>query len=420
MKVLIIGNGGRESTIAWKLSQSKKVGKIFIAPGNGGTLKYGENIDIAVDDIRGLIKFAKENTIDLTVVGPELPLTLGIVDEFEKEGLKAFGPSKLAAQLEGSKEFSKDLMKKYDIPTAEYGTFTEYEDAKKYLEEKGAPIVIKADGLAAGKGVIVALTMEEARVGLKTIMEDKKFGKSGSKVVIEEFMDGEEASILAFTDGNTIVPMVSSQDHKRIYDGDKGPNTGGMGTYSPAPIVTEEMNKKVYETILKPTIDGLKKEGIKYKGILYAGLMIMEDEVKVVEFNARFGDPETQVVLSRLESDLFKIFMAVVEEKLDEIEIKWDNEAAVCVVMAAGGYPESYKKGDKITGIETAEESGLLVFHAGTKKENNEILTNGGRVLGVVGKDKTIKDAVKKVYSNIDEIKFEDKYYRKDIAYRAL
>ncbi len=420
MKVLIIGNGGRESTIAWKLSQSKKVNEIFIAPGNGGTLEYGKNVDIAVDDINGLIEFTKKNNIDLTIVGPELPLTLGIVDEFEKEGLKAFGPSKLASQVEGSKEFSKNLMKKYDIPTAEYGTFIEYEEAKKYLEEKGAPIVIKADGLAGGKGVIVALTIEEARVGLKSIMEDKKFGSSGTKVVIEEFMDGEEASILAFTDGNTIVPMVSSQDHKRIYEGDKGPNTGGMGTYSPAPVVTEEINKKVYETILKPTIDGLKKEGIKYKGILYAGLMIMKDEVKVVEFNARFGDPETQVVLSRLESDLFEIFMAVVEEKLDEIEVKWDDKATVCVVMAAGGYPESYKKGDKITGIDKAKEAGLLVFHAGTKKDNNDIVTNGGRVLGIVGKDKTIKDAVKKVYSNIDKINYEGKYYRKDIAYRAL
>lgn len=420
MKVLVIGSGGREAAIAWKLSQSKKIKEIFIAPGNGGTHQYGKNINIKVEDIEGLKKFAIENKIDLTVVGPEIPLTMGIVDEFEKEGLKAFGPSKLAAQVEGSKDFSKNIMKKYNIPTAEYETFTEYEAAKKYIEEKGAPIVIKADGLAAGKGVIVAMTMEEAQNGLKEIMQDKIFGESNSKVVIEEYMDGEEASILAFTDGKTIVPMVSSQDHKRIFEGDKGPNTGGMGTYSPAPVVTNEISKKVYDKVLLPMIQALSKEGIKYKGVLYAGLMIKDGEPKVVEFNARFGDPETQVVLPKLKSDLFDIFMAVVEEKLESVSIDWSEEATVCVVLAAGGYPGNYDKNKEINGIKNAEEKGLLVFHAGTKEENGKIYTNGGRVLNVSAMGKDIKEAVKNVYENIDNINFENMYYRKDIAHRAL
>lgn len=420
MKVLVIGSGGREAAIAWKLSQSKKIKEIFIAPGNGGTYQYGKNISIKVEDIEGLKKFAIENKIDLTVVGPEIPLTMGIVDEFEKEGLKAFGPSKLAAQVEGSKDFSKNIMKKYNIPTAEYETFTEYEAAKKYIEEKGAPIVIKADGLAAGKGVIVAMTMEEAQNGLKEIMQDKIFGESNSKVVIEEYMDGEEASILAFTDGKTIVPMVSSQDHKRIFEGDKGPNTGGMGTYSPAPVVTNEISKKVYDKVLLPMIQALSKEGIKYKGVLYAGLMIKDGEPKVVEFNARFGDPETQVVLPKLKSDLFDIFMAVVEEKLESVSIEWSEEATVCVVLAAGGYPGNYDKNKEINGIKNAEEKGLLVFHAGTKEENGKIYTNGGRVLNVAAMGKDIKEAVKNVYENIDNINFENMYYRKDIAHRAL
>ncbi|MGM0507780.1 MAG: phosphoribosylamine--glycine ligase [Fusobacteriota bacterium] len=420
MKVLIVGNGGRESTIAWKLKESNKVDEIFIAPGNAGTEDFGENIQIKADNIDGLLNFAKKEGIDLTIVGPEVPLILGIVDDFEKEGLKIVGPSKKAAQLEGSKQFSKDLMKKYNIPTAKYETFKNYENAKEYLEKVGAPIVIKADGLAAGKGVIVAQTLEEAREGLKVIMEDEKFGKAGTKVVIEEFMEGQEASILAFTDGKTIKPMVSSQDHKRIYDGDKGPNTGGMGTYSPAPVITEELNKKIYDKILMPTLEALKKEGIKYKGILYAGLMITKEGPKVVEFNARFGDPETQVILPRLKSDLFDIFMAISEENLDSISIKWDNKATACVVMASEGYPISYEKGYEIRGIKEAFNKGLLVFQAGTKTEEGKILTNGGRVLGVIGKGDTIRSAVKKVYKNIDTISFKGNYYRKDIAHNAL
>ncbi len=420
MKVLVIGSGGREATIAWKLSQSEKVTEIFIAPGNGGTLAYGQNINIKADDIDSLEKFAKENQIDLTVVGPEVPLTMGIVDVFEKSGLRVFGPSKLAAQVEGSKDFSKNIMKKYNIPTAEYATFTEYEKALSYVKEKGAPIVIKADGLAAGKGVIVAMTEEEAVNGLSDIMQDKIFGAGNAKVVIEEYMDGEEASILAFTDGKTIIPMVSSQDHKRIFEGDKGPNTGGMGTYSPAPVVTEDINQKVYDTVLKPMIDGLKSEGIVYKGILYAGLMIKDNEAKVVEFNARFGDPETQVVLPKLKSDLFDIFMAITDEKLDQVDIEWSDDATVCVVLAADGYPGSYEKNKLITGIENAEQKGLLVYHAGTVEKDGQIYTSGGRVLNVVAKAPTIKDAVDKVYKDIDEIKFENKFYRKDIAHRAL
>lgn len=420
MKVLVIGSGGREATIAWKLSQSEKVTEIFIAPGNGGTLAYGQNINIKADDIDSLEKFAIENQIDLTVVGPEVPLTMGIVDVFEKSGLRVFGPSKLAAQVEGSKDFSKNIMKKYNIPTAEYATFTEYEKALSYVKEKGAPIVIKADGLAAGKGVIVAMTEEEAINGLSDIMQDKIFGASNAKVVIEEYMDGEEASILAFTDGKTIIPMVSSQDHKRIFEGDKGPNTGGMGTYSPAPVVTKEINQKVYDTVLKPMIDGLKSEGIVYKGILYAGLMIKDNEAKVVEFNARFGDPETQVVLPKLKSDLFDIFMAITDEKLDQVDIEWSDDATVCVVLAADGYPGSYEKNKLITGIENAEQKGLLVYHAGTVEKDGQIYTSGGRVLNVVAKAPTIKDAVDKVYKDIDEIKFENKFYRKDIAHRAL
>lgn len=420
MKVLIVGSGGREDTIAWKLSKSSKVSEIFIAPGNGGTFKYGKNINISVENIDGLKEFAIQNKIDLTVVGPEIPLTMGIVDEFEKNGLKVFGPSKEAAKVEGSKEFAKDIMKKYNIPTAEYETFTDYNKAKAYLEEKGAPIVIKADGLAAGKGVIVAMNLDEARAGLKEIMEDKIFGESNSKVVIEEFMDGEEASILAFTDGMTIVPMVSSQDHKRIFDGDKGPNTGGMGTYSPAPIVTDELSEIVYKEILVPMIEGLKKEGITYKGVLYAGLMIKDGKPKVVEFNARFGDPETQVVLPKLESDLFDILYAVAENKLSDIDIIWSKEATVCVVLASNGYPGNYEKNKEITGINTATSNGLLVFHAGTKEENGKIYTNGGRVLNVVASGDTIKEAVCNVYKNIDSIKFENMFYRKDIAHRAL
>lgn len=420
MRVLLIGSGGREDALAWKMAQSPRVEKIFIAPGNGGTSKYGENVNIPVEDISELVNFAKNNKIDLTMVGPEIPLVMGIVDAFEEEGLKVVGPSKLAAQMEGSKDFAKALMIKYNIPTAAYGTFTDYESALAYVNEKGAPIVIKADGLAAGKGVIVAMDIDTARKAVADIMQDKMFGSSGARVVIEEFMEGEEASLLAFTDGNVIVPMVSAQDHKRVFDGDRGPNTGGMGTYSPAPVVTEEVYKKIYDKVLVPTIEGLKKEGIKYKGILYAGLMIKNGEPRVVEFNARFGDPETQVILPRLKTDIVDIFEAIADERLDKVNVEWYDNAAVCVVIAAKGYPDKYEKGKEIKGIEDALESGLMVFHAGTKADNGKILSSGGRVLNVVAIADDIEKAVAKVYGNIEKVGFDGCFYRKDIAHRAI
>lgn len=422
MKILLIGSGGREAAIAWKLSQSSKVEKLFIAPGNGGTAKYGENVSISVTDLEGLKQFAKDNLIDLTVVGPEVPLTMGISDLFEEAGLKVFGPSKEGAKLEGSKDFSKRIMEKYNIPTAAYKTFekNEYEAAINYIEEQGAPIVIKADGLAAGKGVVVAMTVKEAKDAVTDIMQEMVFGDSNTRVVIEEFMDGEEASILAFTDGKKIVPMVSSQDHKRVFEGDQGPNTGGMGTYSPAPVVTEEVSKKVYDKVLYPMMEALNKEGIDYRGVLYAGLMIKNGEPKVVEFNARFGDPETQVVLPRLKSDLLDIFVAVAERKLSEIEIEWYDNAAVCVVLASGGYPGDYENGKVINGIEAAEKAGLMVFHAGTELKEKALLTKGGRVLNVTAVGDSIQEAVNNVYANIEKINFDKMFFRKDIAHRAI
>lgn len=422
MKVLLVGNGGREAAIAWKISKSSKVEKLFIAPGNGGTAKYGENLNIAVTDIAGLKKFAVDNKIDLTVVGPEVPLTMGIADEFEAAGLKVFGPSKEGAKLEGSKDFSKKIMEKYGIPTAAYQTFEkqQYEEAVAYIEKQGAPIVIKADGLAAGKGVVVAMTVQEAKEAVTDIMQEMVFGDSNTRVVIEEFMDGEEASILAFIDGKKIVPMVSSQDHKRAFDGDMGPNTGGMGTYSPAPVVTEDVSKKVYDRVLYPMMEALNKEGIDYRGVLYAGLMIKNGEPKVVEFNARFGDPETQVVLPRLKTDIIDIFMAVAERRLSEIDIEWYDNAAVCVVLASGGYPGDYESGKEISGIEAAEDAGLMVFHAGTEIKDGKLLTKGGRVLNVTAVGDSIEGAIKNVYANIDKISFDKMFFRKDIAHRAI
>ncbi|MBQ1913974.1 MAG: phosphoribosylamine--glycine ligase, partial [Selenomonadaceae bacterium] len=375
---------------------------------------------ISIEDNDAVVKLAKEKAIDLVVVGPEVPLTNGIVDALNGAGIKAFGPSKLAAELEGSKAFSKGLMKKYGIPTAKYEVFTDAAAAREYVKKEGAPIVVKADGLAAGKGVIVAMTLEEALHAVDDIMEDKAFGQAGSRVVIEEFMEGEEASLLAFTDGETIVPMISSQDHKRVYDGDKGPNTGGMGTYAPAPVMTPDMVQAATERILKPAISAMKAEGRPYKGCLYAGLMITKEGPKVVEFNARFGDPETQVVLPLLESDLVEIMLACAEGSLGSLDIQWSKGAAVCVVMASGGYPGSYAKGKEITGLDEAKKAGNLVFHAGTARKDGKIVTNGGRVLGVVAKADNIQDAVKHAYEGVERITFEDAFYRKDIAYRAL
>ena len=420
MDILIIGSGGREHTLAWKLAQSKLVNKIYAVPGNPGMEDVATCVSGSVEANAFLVNFAKENNIDMVVVGPEVPLTNGIVDDMEKVGIPSFGPKKLAAQLEGSKSFSKDIMKKYGIPTAKYEVFTEADKAKAYIEQEGAPIVIKADGLAAGKGVIVAETKQQALDAIDEIMCDKAFGSAGNSVVIEEFMAGEEASVLAFTDGKTIIPMIPSQDHKRAHDGDKGPNTGGMGTYAPAPVVTEDLMETIKSTILEPTIQAMAKEGHPYKGCLYAGLMITSEGPKVVEFNARFGDPETQVVLPLLDSDLGEIMLACINGTLADCDIKWSDKAAVCVVMSAGGYPAKYRKGDEILGLENAAQNNILVFHAGTAKQDTKIVTNGGRVLGVVALGDDIKSAVDTVYKGIKTIDFKDVYYRKDIARRAF
>lgn len=420
MDILVIGSGGREHTLVWKLAQSKIVDKIYVVPGNPGMENVAECISGSVEDNEFLVKIAQEKQVGLVVVGPEVPLTNGIVDEMAKVGIPSFGPQKAAAQLEGSKSFSKNIMKKYGIPTAKYEVFTDAVKAKAYIEAEGAPIVIKADGLAAGKGVIVAETKEQALQAIEDIMCDKTFGSAGNSVVIEEFMVGEEASVLAFTDGDTIIPMIPSQDHKRAYDGDKGPNTGGMGTYAPAPVITAELMQKVQTEILEPTIKAMKAEGHEYKGCLYAGLMITSDGPKVVEFNARFGDPETQVVLPLLNSDLGEIMLACTNGTLDKCNITWSDNAAVCVVMSAGGYPAKYRKGDEILGLDEANKNNVLVFHAGTAKKDDKIVTNGGRVLGVVAIGKDIKTAVDKVYQDVKIINFKDVYYRKDIAHRAF
>ena len=417
MNILVIGSGGREHALFWKLMESPQTGHIYAIPGNPG---MGEMIDISVMDNDAILRFAKEKEIGLVVVGPEVPLMNGLVDDLEKAGIRAFGPRANAAEIEGSKSFAKDLMKKYGIPTARYEVFTEAEPARAYIRREGAPIVVKADGLAAGKGVIVAMTEQEALDAVDAIMEENSFGDAGARVVIEEFMQGEEASLLAFTDGKVIRPMISAQDHKRAFDGDKGPNTGGMGTYAPAPVMTTEMTERAVEEILKPTIAAMAKEGRPYTGCLYLGLMITSEGPKVVEFNARFGDPETQVVLPLLDGDLVEIMCACADGTLADVPIHWKDGAAVCVVLAAGGYPASYEKGHEITGIADAEAMGALVFHAGTAKKDNALVTNGGRVLGVVGMGDDIASAVKAAYNAVDRISFQDAYHRKDIAHRAL
>jgi len=423
MNILLIGSGGREHAIAWKLSQNKNIKTIFCAPGNGGTAKEPkcQNIDIKATDFNDLVKFAKENDIYMTVVGPENPLALGIVDRFESEGLKIFGPQKDAARIEASKAFCKEIMVSANIPTAFYSEFSDFESAKKYVLEKGAPIVVKADGLAAGKGVTVAFTVDEAINALKEIFVDNIFGEAGKKVVIEEFLKGEEASFLAFTDGLTVIPMVSSQDHKPVYDNDKGPNTGGMGAYSPAPVMTEKLYNYALNKIAYPLVAELKNRGIIYKGIIYAGLMIDGEDVKVLEFNCRFGDPETQPILMRLESDLLEIFDACINQNLKNVEINWSSQPTVCVVMASGGYPKDYVKGYEITGLDSVEKlDNIKVFHAGTKLENRKIVTNGGRVLAVTAKGETLEDTIKLAYFAVDKIHFKDMHYRKDIAQKAL
>ena len=417
MNILVIGSGGREHALYWKLSESPQTEQIYAIPGNPG---MGASAAIALDDHAAILRFVKEHEIGLVVVGPEVPLMNGLVDKLEAAGICAFGPHANAAEIEGSKSFAKDLMKKYGIPTARYEVFTAAEPARAYIRQEGAPIVVKADGLAAGKGVIVAMTEQEALDAVDAIMEDHSFGDAGARVVIEEFMEGEEASLLAFTDGTTIRPMISAQDHKRAYDGDRGPNTGGMGTYAPAPVMTPEMTERAVEEILKPTIAAMAKEGRVYRGCLYLGLMVTADGPKVVEFNARFGDPETQVVLPLLDSDLVAIMCACADGTLADVPIRWKDGAAVCVVLASGGYPGHYEKGQEIHGLADAEAMGALVFHAGTAMKDGKLVTNGGRVLGVVGRGADISSAVDAAYAAAAKISFKDAYYRKDIAHRAL
>jgi phosphoribosylamine--glycine ligase len=421
MKVLVVGGGGREHTIVWKLAQSRHVDRIYCSPGNAGISDVAECISVESHNFQGLIDFVKYEWIDLTIVGPEEPLSRGIVDAFQKEGRKILGPSREAAQLESSKVFAKDFMKRYGIPTAEYRVFTSYVHAEDHVKMKGLPIVIKADGLAAGKGVFVAKEMDEAINALKLIMKDKVFGDAGNRVVVEDCLEGEEASFMAFCDGKTVKPMASSQDHKRVFDDDEGPNTGGMGAYSPAPIVTREMEDLVMEKVMWPTLKGLRAEGISYKGILYAGLMIKDGIPTVLEFNCRLGDPETQPVLMRMDADLAEIAFAITDEKLSDADIRWKPESSVCVVLASQGYPGPYEKGKVITGLDALKaEKDVVVFHAGTGFDNGHVVTSGGRVLGVTALGSSIRNAKERAYRAIEKIRFDGMHYRKDIADRAL
>ena len=417
MKVLIVGSGGREHAIAWKVAQSPRVDKIYCAPGNAGIEEYAECVDIKAMEFDALAAFAKEKGIDLTVVGMDDPLVGGIVDVFEAQGLRVFGPRKNAAILEGSKAFSKDLMKKYNIPTAAYENFTDPQAALEYLKTSKFPIVLKADGLALGKGVLICNSYEEAEAGVREIMTDKKFGSAGNCMVIEEFMTGREVSVLSYVDGKTIKPMTSAQDHKRAGDGDTGLNTGGMGTFSPSPFYTEEVDEFCRKYIYQPTVDAMAAEGREFKGIIFFGLMLTEDGPKVLEYNARFGDPEAQVVLPRMKTDIVDVFEACIDGTLDQIDLQFEDNAAVCVVLASDGYPVSYKKGYLIEGLDAfKEKDGYYVFHAGTAKGKDGIVTNGGRVLGVTATGPNLKAARKNAYEAVDGVKFENKYYRNDIG----
>ncbi|HDR6273720.1 MULTISPECIES: phosphoribosylamine--glycine ligase [Bacillus] len=416
MNVLVIGRGGREHALAWKFAQSEKVEKVYVAPGNEGMRDVATPIDIDENDFDALILFAKENHVELTFVGPEIPLMNGIVDRFKEEGLRVFGPNKAAAVIEGSKAFTKELMKKYNIPTAAYETFTDYEEAVQYIEKVGAPIVIKADGLAAGKGVTVAMTLEEALQAAKEMLQDVKFGEASKKVVIEEFLDGQEFSLMAFVNGTTVHPMVIAQDHKRAFDGDKGPNTGGMGAYSPVPQISESAVQEAIETVLHPTAKAMIQENRSFTGILYAGLILTNDGPKVIEFNARFGDPETEVVLPRLENDLVDVCNAVLDES--ELMLQWSEESVIGVVLASKGYPEAYKKGEIIKGLDALQD--VIVFHAGTAMKHGDFVTNGGRVLFVACKANSLQEAKDKVYKEIGKIESEGLFYRSDIGYRAI
>ena len=422
MKVLIIGSGGREHALSWKIAQSPLVKSVYVAPGNGGTELESNitNVNISSDDIEGLSTFALKNKINLTIVGPEDPLVKGITDNFTQKGLKCFGPTKDAAKLEGSKDFMKKFLEDNQIPTAEYKSFKCVDRAINYVEEKGCPIVIKADGLAAGKGVTIARTIQEAKDAIVKSLESEIFGEAGKKIVIEEFLEGEEASFIVITDGKTAIPFASSQDHKARDDGDKGPNTGGMGAYSPAPIVNETIHKKIMDDVIYPTIDGLKKLGYPYCGFLYAGMMISKNnEIKVLEFNCRFGDPETQPIMMRLKSDLADICNKACEGKLENQTLDWDSRKAVGIVMAAKGYPNDYKKGRKIKNL-PIEHDGFKVFHAGTEYVDGDIRSNGGRVLCITSLGDSVQSAQKKAYSKLSSIKWDDSFYREDIGYRAI
>ena len=423
MNVLVIGGGGREHALAYKAAQSSDVSTVFVAPGNAGTAIEPklENVAIDVNDILGLLSFAKGNDVELTIVGPEAPLVAGVVDAFTNEGLMIFGPTQAAAQLEGSKAFTKDFLARHNIPTAEYQNFTEIDPAIAYVREKGAPIVIKADGLAAGKGVIVAMTLQEAEDAIRDMLAGNAFGEAGSRVVVEEFLDGEEASFIVMVDGKSVLPFATSQDHKRAANGDKGPNTGGMGAYSPAPVVTQEIHDRVMKEVIMPTVEGMASEGNPYMGFLYAGLMIMADGTpKVIEYNCRFGDPETQPIMLRLQSDIVALCQAACKGELGNQTIEFDERAAIGVVLAAGGYPGSYDKGDEITGFEHAAELDGKVFHAGTSLEDGKVVTNGGRVLCATAMGNNVTEAQQKAYELVNTIQFKDAYFRTDIGYRAI
>lgn len=420
LKVLVVGSGGREHALVWKLAQSDKIAKIYCAPGNAGIAQIAECILLRADNISGIVDFCQKEKIDLVVVGPELPLTLGLVDTLEAVGIKAFGPTKKAAEIEGSKVFSKELMVRYGIPTARYGVFNELQQAKNFAREISGPWVVKADGLAAGKGVLICSTLQETDAAIEKVLVERAFGSAGEQVIIEEFLKGEEVSLMAFCDGHTVVPMVSAQDHKRVFSGDKGPNTGGMGAYSPAPVATPALCKEIEERVLQPTLKAMAQEGRAFKGILYAGMMLTEQGPRVLEFNARFGDPETQVILPRLKTDLVEIIWAVIEEKLASLKIEWREEACVSVVMASGGYPGNYEKGFVINGLGNVPED-VVVFHSGTSlQEEGKIVTAGGRVLAVTALGNSLREAVDLAYCGVKTINFQGAHFRDDIAYRAF
>lgn len=422
MNVLIIGSGGREHALAWKVAQNANVETIFVAPGNAGTALEAKvrNVNIGVEDIDALVAFAKENA-QLTIVGPEIPLVIGVVDAFQAEGLAIFGPTQGAAQLEGSKAFTKDFLARHNIPTGAYANFTEIEPALAYVRQQGAPIVVKADGLAAGKGVIVAMTLEEAEDAIKDMLAGNAFGSAGSRVVIEEFLDGEEASFIVMVDGKNVLPMATSQDHKRVGDKDTGPNTGGMGAYSPAPVVTPEIHDRIMQEVIYPTVEGMAAEGHPYTGFLYAGLMIdAQGTPKVIEYNCRFGDPETQPIMMRMQSDLVELCQAALAGKLDQVESKWDPRASIGIVLAAGGYPSDYAKGDIISGLPTSEIEGQKVFHAGTAEKDGNVVTNGGRVLCATALGNTVSEAQQQAYALAKQIEWKGMFYRSDIGYRAI